>query len=144
MKPLHLAALLLWTWAAALQAHEVHPQISSSPATVIQLSYANGQPFAFEAYELYPGQGELPAQVGRTDAQGRVVFLPGEQSDWRLKAFSADGHGVDQRLQLDKPGSPITASAPETDRLSRILLGLALILAGFGTYQLLLRRRKST
>lgn len=134
-----LPALLLgFSLMGPALAHEVHFQASPAQATLIQLRYADGQPFAFEAYELYPGTAELPAQVGRTDAQGRLVFLPEGQTDWRLKAFAADGHGLDQRLQVTPVEGAATLAAPpprEADRFSRWILGLSLILGGFGLYQ---------
>lgn len=144
-----LSFILMLGLAGQAGAHEVHVQVSPTQAALIQLSYADGQPFAFEAYELYPGAAELPAQVGRTDAQGRVVFLPGGTADWRLKAYAADGHGTDQRLQVALPEQPAVApdAAPAQglDRFSRLLLGLSLILGGFGLYQFFTcKKRKSS
>lgn len=138
--PLWLSLLLgaLLT-AAPAQAHELHLQLSSTQASLIQLQYSNGEPMAFEAYELYPGTADAPAQVGRSDAQGRIVFLPGDIREWRLKAFAADGHGVDQRLQISEAGpANMPEAVPpsrELDRFSRLILGISLILGGFGLYQ---------
>ncbi len=136
-----LASLL---WLAPAAAHEVLQDITQTPAVVVSLHYADGSPFAYEAYELYPEGSELPAQVGRTDAAGRVVFLADDTAAWRLKAFSADGHGMDSRFTVPTtaPG-PTPAGAAGLDRQTRLLVGAALLFGLFGLVQLYLRRRKS-
>ncbi|MGB4468330.1 MAG: hypothetical protein WBH99_12425 [Azovibrio sp.] len=140
-----LSLLLSLTLASRVAAHEIHLQVSPAPASLIQLQYADGQPFAFEAYELYPGNADSPAQVGRTDAQGRVAFLPGDTREWRLKAHTADGHGVDQRFQVAPADSTATTGpAPGLDHFSRLILGFSLILGGFGLYQFFACRKKKT
>lgn len=143
---LRLAFLLLLVARSGLvPAHELQFQVTAAPAAVIQLRYADGQPFAFEAYALYPGTAEMPAQVGRTDAQGRLVFLPEGKGEWRLKAFAADGHGLDQRLQVaPADGDALPAGTPEAglERFARVILGLSLILGSFGLYQLFICRKR--
>lgn len=135
-------ALLLLAWAAAAQAHEVHHRIEASQAVVVSLAYANGEPFAYEKYALYPAGQETPVQVGNTDAAGRVAFVPGATPHWRLQATSADGHGVN--LEFDAPATAGTAAVPppETPRWLTAAFGLALIFGVFGLVQLFVRHRK--
>lgn len=135
-----LIFLLCWIGTAA-QAHEVHHRIAATEAVVIALSYANGQPFAYEKYALTPAGQNAPMQVGNTDAQGRIVFVPGATAKWRLTATSADGHGV--VFEFDVP--TITSSADEADgaKTPRWLLagfGLSLIFGLFGLFQLFMRK----
>ena len=134
-----LLILLLWSNPGA--AHEVRHTIGTAQAAVISLSYANGEPFAYEAYEIYPAAKEIPAQVGRTDAQGRIVFVPGEITAWRVKAVSANGHGMDLRLEVPASGANLVREAPQTGRISLALLGLSMLMGGFGVVQLFLRKR---
>jgi nickel transport protein len=140
-------ALILLLWTGAATAHEVHHAIARADAVVVRLSYADGQPFAYEKYELYAVGKDVPAQVGNSDALGRVVFVPGEVKDWRLKSYSADGHGVDLRFAAPAPvgglsGLPEPAAPAEPGRATRIVLGLSLLFGLFGLLQLFLRRRK--
>jgi nickel transport protein len=133
---------LVALWAGAAGAHEVHHVIAATNAVSISLSYADGSPFAYEKYELYPEGKDIPAQVGNTDAAGRVAFIPGETRNWRIKAYSADGHGLD--LRFESPALQAgTTSANDTGpgRTTLALLGLGLILAVFGAYQLFLGRK---
>lgn len=133
-----LAILLLLAQAA--QAHEVRHEVTAASAAVVKLSYADGSPFAYEKFELYAEGKDRPQQVGNTDSEGRVTFVPGEIRHWRLRAFSADGHGVDLRFELAAP-APTQISAAAPAREERLALGLALILGAFGAYQLYLKKR---
>lgn len=133
-----LLALLLGL-AQAASAHEVLHEIAATNAAVVKLSYADGSPFAYEKFELYAQGQNQPQQVGNTDSAGRVAFVPGEGRRWRLRAFSADGHGVDLNFELAAAAS--AANAPvESPRQERWVFGLALILGAFGAYQLFLRK----
>ena len=96
-----LAALL----AAPALAHDVSHRVGTAPAVTVALAYADGKPFAYETYELFPEGADVPAQVGRTDGQGRVVFVPGEQRKWRLRAFS--GEDASATSQTPPENSPI-------------------------------------
>jgi nickel transport protein len=142
---MRIAPLLLLAWAGFAGAHEVHHVVEASGAVVVKLSYADGKPFAYEKYELYPEAQEVPAQVGNSDAMGRVVFVPGEAKHWRLKAFSADGHGVDLKFEAPAMQIAVASSAGDSgpNRASLVLFGLSLILGGFGLYRLFLKRSSS-
>lgn len=132
---------LLFFAATLAQAHEVHTRIETTGAVVVTLTYANGQPFAYEKYALTPAGQETPRQVGNTDAAGRIAFVPDGIGQWRLQATSADGHGVN--LEFATPS--LSADKQSVDAsLPRWLLagfGLALIFGLFGLVQLFLRRK---
>lgn len=137
------AALALWLAATGVaRAHEVKLEQSQQGAAVLRLTYADGTPFAFEGYEIYrPGQ-DVPEQVGRTNARGQVVFLPGEQAQWRLKAFSADGHGVDQVLTVAAgPAHGVATGPAEAPRALLLAAGLGVVFGLFGLVQLFIRRK---
>lgn len=139
---LWLAALLATpTWS-----HEVREQVQPTQATLVQLSYADDEPFAFERYELFAEGVERPVQTGLTDARGRVVFLADGQPRWRLRSFSSDGHGVDFRFEVQTAPTTATvaAPAPAQSRLPRTALGLAAIAALYGMLRWWLRRRRRT
>lgn len=132
---------LLCCWASLVHAHEVHYHIEATDAVVITLTYANGQPFAYERYALTLAGQETPQQVGNTDAQGRIAFVPGPTTHWRLQATSADGHGMNQEFTV-----PATGTSPKSANgiLPRWLLagfGLSLIFGLFGLFQLFMRKR---
>ncbi len=132
--------------------HEVAHVVSARSAVVVELRYADGEPFAFEAYEVSQAGGERPFHVGRTDAAGRAVFLPPADGEVRLRAFSEDGHGADLRFPPPREASA-TAGAVAAEvraanaasgelRLARGVLGLAVLLALFAALRRFLRRGK--
>ena len=139
---MRVGLVLLCPGATVAQAHEVHHRIESQDAVVVSLAYANGAPFAYEKYALYPVGQEVPAQVGNTDAAGRVVFLPGTTRQWRLQANSADGHGVN--LEFTASASAAAAAAVSVEAMPRWLLagfGLSILFCLFGLVQLFMRKK---
>ncbi|MFN6961347.1 MAG: hypothetical protein ACK4N6_03815 [Rhodocyclaceae bacterium] len=137
-----LAAALLFL-AAGAQAHEVDQHIGTREAVVITLTYANGQPFAYEKYALTPAGQETPLQVGNTDAAGRIAFVPDGIEKWRLQTTSADGHGVNQEIVVPATGTAVAATNAANE-LPRWLLagcGLSLIFGLFGLWQLFVRKK---
>jgi nickel transport protein len=141
-----LVFLMFWLTAAhaPAYAHEVHHRIEASGAVAITLTYANGAPFAYEKYALYPAGQETPMQVGNTDAAGRVVFMPGATEQWRLQANSADGHGVNLEFAAPATAAAMSAPTPAAEQNRWLLggFGLALIFGLFGLVQLFMRHRK--
>lgn len=139
---MRVGLLLLCSGATVAQAHEVHHRIESQDAVVVSLAYANGEPFAYEKYALYPAGQDVPAQVGNTDSAGRVVFLPGTTRQWRLQANSADGHGV--HLEFAASASSVAATAAPAEAMPRWLLagfGLSILFGLFGLVQLFMRKK---
>ncbi len=134
--------MVLGLCATSALAHELHHEVSQAQAVVIRLTYGDDTPFAFEAYEIYPEGGKLPAQVGRTDAQGRIAFLPPNAGRWRVKAWSADGHGLEFTLETEAGTAPTAGNRPLYERHGRIVAGVALILGLFGVLNLYLNRKK--
>jgi nickel transport protein len=137
------AIILLAICATPVWAHEIKVEISKQDAAVVRLTYADGQPFIFEAYELYQPGKEIPEQVGRTNAQGQIVFLPGAATEWRVKAYSADGHGIDQKLQVAAGGNAVAAGRSELSRPLLLLSGLGIVFGIFGLIQLDNRKKTS-
>jgi len=129
-------------WAAPLLAHDLQYRSDSAQATVLTLFYTDQKAFSYEQYELYrPGQN-IPTQVGRTDDQGRLVFLPDQAGAWRVKVFSEDGHGLDTKIQVTAPGQAAPVAQPLFGRYPRLIVGIALIFGLFGLVSLLMRSRR--
>lgn len=136
-----LVFLLLLAASAALNAHELHYTAASGEAVVLRVFYADAKGFAFEAYEISRDGEALPVQVGRTDAQGRIAFLPDGAGTWRLKAFTEDGHGLDVRFTTDAAAQLDALDKPFYERHARILVGVGLIFGVFGLLSLFIRRK---
>jgi nickel transport protein len=122
--------------------HELRHQVSDTEAVVARFIYADDSPFSYESYELYRAGESVPFQVGRTDAHGRVVFVPDAGGEWRLKVQSEDGHGEDIRLTTGRPGERTSAEQPFFDRHARTLTGVGLLFGFFGLMSLFYRGRR--
>lgn len=112
-------------------AHDVHVQVENDAATVLTLSFEKNTPVAYEAYELYSKDSTLPLQVGRTSKSGQIVFMPGQQAEWRLKTISKTGHEVDRSLVVKLPTNKIQHVAFDIERASfsdGVLSGLLIAL----------------
>ena len=80
--------------------------------------------------------------MGRTDAQGRIAFLPDQAGKWRVKAISEDGHGLDLTLTTDAAAALAGSDKPFYERYGRIVAGVALILGLFGFISLYVKRKQ--
>jgi nickel transport protein len=136
--PLLVLAIVLA--AGHAQAHDLQHQIDEGAAVSVRLFSADGSAFAFESYEVYRAGDEVPFQVGRTDLQGRVVFLPDRAGTWRIKAFSEDGHGADFSFSTDLKSGVRDANRSFLERHLRIVVGVSVIFGVFGLVSLLTRR----
>lgn len=135
--------LSLSAGSRATQAHDLQYTVTGGQAVVVKLFYADNTAFSFEGYEIYPEGKKLPVQVGRTDARGRIAFLPDKAGTWRIKAISEDGHGLDFTLATDAAANLAGSDKPFYERYGRIVVGVALILGLFGFINLYLKRKKS-
>jgi nickel transport protein len=134
---------LVWLLAAPVWGHDLQYTVVPGQAVVVRLFYADNTAFAFEGYEIYPEGAKLPAQVGRTDAQGRIAFLPDKAGMWRIKAMSEDGHGLDFTVETDAAAQLAGVDKPLYERYGRIVVGVALLLGLFGFLSLYVKRKKT-
>jgi nickel transport protein len=143
MKKLHLLFSLMLICAAQVQAHDLQYSVGGGQAVVIRLFYVDNSPFTFEGYEIYREGEKLPYQVGRTDSQGRIAFLPDRAATWHIKAISEDGHGLDFKLDTDAAAALSGTEKPFFERYARIAVGIAVILGLFGFLSLYVKRKKT-
>lgn len=146
-----LALAVLGAWnAPTARAHEVHEVVAQNAhEVVVNLTYADGEPFASEYFEVQSDGAPKPLMTGRTDEQGRIVFQPDGAKHWRVRSFSADGHGVDITIDAQMPvaaqGVAAVLARPAAqplDRLLRLLMGLAVLaICFFGLWRYLRHRR---
>ncbi len=130
------------SWHVASHAHDLQYSVGDGQAVVVRLHYIDDKPFNFESYEVYRAGDKLPYQVGRTDSQGRIAFLPDKPDKWRVKAISEDGHGLDFTLTTNAGAHIEQHAQPVYERYGRIIVGVAVILGLFGLVNLYLKRRK--
>jgi nickel transport protein len=135
-----LLALFAALLAGTLQAHSLSHSAQPGRAVIVELRYADGSPFSYESAEVYRPAETVPFLAGRTDANGRLAFVPDRSGDWRVRAFSEDGHGGDFMVAAASNGE---SSAPSTglSTIAALAVGLSVIFGIFGIWSLFVRRR---
>ncbi len=113
----------------------------------MQFHFASEDDFSFESYEVYsPKESEIPFAVGRTDAKGRLFFMPDTNGTWRVKAFSEDGHGavVDVNVDAAITKAPPAPSGNEMQNLLwRLVMGIGAIGVIFTLLYVIVKRREN-
>lgn len=134
--------LLICVWLPSqVLAHDLQHSTDEAAAVYVEFFFADGNEFDFESYEVYRGGEKVPFQVGRTDARGRLVFLPDRAGAWRIKVFSEDGHGADFSLSTDARGGVEEAGESLLERYPRSVVGVSIIFGIFGVIALFTQGR---
>ena len=130
------AALL----AGAVHAHTLTHAAQPGSAVIVELRYGDGSPFSYESAEVYrPGEA-VPFLAGRTDANGRLAFVPDRPGDWRVRAFSEDGHGGDFAVAAAPEGGE-SASSTGLGTVGGLAVGLSILFGLFGLWSLFLSKK---
>lgn len=128
-------ALALALAPGAARGHEVLHELAPGGAAGLRVYYADGEPLAYQAYELWsPSDPRVPWQKGRTDRAGWIAFVPDVPGAWRVKVVDAAGHGLDATVQVPARAAGPAAAAPAgpgAGFVLRPLLGVAVIVAIF-------------
>ncbi len=132
---------LLLALAANGEAHDLQYTTTRATAVVVTLGYPDGSPFSYENFEVFPLGKEIPFQVGRTDARGRLAFLPPGPGRYQVRAMSEDGHGVVFEVEADTAGLLVAAERPLYERYQRLFVGLGVLLGLFGLLMLFYPRK---
>lgn len=135
-------ALLGALLPGGLFAHDVKWDVSRQQSgIVLAIHYGDGTLFAFEQYEVFAPGTDIAFQVGRTDALGRVVFVPDREGAWKVKFVSDDGHGGEALVPVDKEGTATVQRLSLFQQFGPAISGAGLILGLTGLYMLLKARR---
>jgi nickel transport protein len=131
---LTLLVLVSPTWA-----HTVDYDVASQQATVVT-THMGDEEASYAEYEVFaPNQKDNPFQIGRSDARGRVVFLPDQPGKWlvKVKADSQHGvHGAEIEVVIDDKSVIKEFSKPLVATHTRLLIGVSLLFGIFGLFSL--------
>ncbi|PIE91407.1 MAG: hypothetical protein CR997_01055 [Acidobacteria bacterium] len=95
--------------------------------TGIQLTYDNGDPFAFSEVKVYAPDDSFH-QGGYTDKRGCFVFMPDKPGEWKIEVSDGTGHGVVHRIAIENIADYQTQVQPSENKSGRIFFGLSFIL----------------
>jgi nickel transport protein len=135
-----LLALSTALFAGTLPAHSLNFSAQPGSAVIVELRYADGNPFSYESAEVYRPAETVPFLASRTDANGRLAFVPDRAGDWRVRAFSEDGHGGDFTVAAT-PDDRSPAPSTGLGAAGGLTVGLAVIFGLFGLWSVFMRRK---
>jgi nickel transport protein len=136
-----LATGLVGCLFAPAAGHEIRCAVEERQSIVITVTEEDGTPCAGMSYIISPKEGGKSVQSGRTDIQGRVVFVPESGGSWKLNAFSEHGHGTEVSFVSGEQDVLLSSEKPFFDRYARPITGVSLIFGIFGVLCLFRRRR---
>ncbi|MFP4208716.1 MAG: hypothetical protein ACLFSC_08645 [Wenzhouxiangella sp.] len=139
----HLIVVVLMIGVSALAfAHRMDHEITTAEAQVLSLSHPFGQQPVFEPYQIFAPDTEVAFQNGRTDALGRISFLPDRPGRWRVVVTTEDGHGLEVRVRVDEALGVTEVESPARGGPVSILAGVGYLLGVAGLLVLWRQRRK--
>lgn len=128
-------------------AHTVDYDVKNGQATVVT-THLGDEEASYAEYEVFaPEETANPFQVGRSDARGRVIFLPDRPGKWRVivKADSQHGvHGAEIEVQVDEKSVVRDFSKPLVATHTRLLIGVSLVFGVFGLFSLFRNRAQAS
>jgi len=138
-------ACILTTAHTAL-GHGVRGKIISKTGILAEAEYDDGEPMSYALVEVFSLKENLPFQTGRTDRNGRFLFLPDTPGDWRVVVNDEMGHRIVLKTRIDKnidKNINLNKNQDQTDktgyagflsRYEKILTGIAIIFGMFGFF----------
>ena len=138
--------LLVMGIAVQAEAHSIN-YLAEQKGMAIRTFYSENDPAAYSQYELYgPGDKE-PHQIGRTDKNGYVAFVPDRPGIWKLQIWGESSHGyhgVTTEINVDKNLGLESFSKPLVATYTKFVTGISLIIGLFGLYSLWLSRKRKS
>lgn len=127
-----LPALSILGLAAVAGAHGVDYAVVTTTAISVTATHEDGDPLADAAWSATPPGEDAPRFSGRTDAQGRLLFVPDRPGDWRVEAFTPDGHGFVTEVSWSGADTSADNDAKGGAASLRLLAGI--VVAGFAGF----------
>ena len=137
-----LILLGLVTFSAPAAAHRMDHAISTAEAQVLTLSHPFGDQPLFEPYQIFAPDSTVAFQNGRTDALGRVSFLPDRPGRWRVVVTTEDGHGLEVRVRVDEALEVAEVEGPAQAGVMDVVAGVGYLLGLAGLFMLWRQRKQ--
>ena len=139
-------AIIVTGIAVRAEAHSINYLVQQK-GMAVRAYYSENDPAAYSQYELYgPGDKE-PHQIGRTDKNGYVAFVPDRPGIWKLQIWGESSHGyhgVTTEINVDKDLGLESFSKPLVATYTKFVTGISLIIGIFGLYALWLSRKRNS
>jgi nickel transport protein len=141
-----LAGVAALLWSREGLAHTIQYHVEQQVGIAVRAYYSADDPVSYSEYELHGPGDEEPHQIGRTDRNGYLAFVPDRQGTWRLQVWGESTHGfhgvtteivVDEALALESFSRPLVATH------TKLITGISVAFGLFGLWALWTSRRKT-
>jgi nickel transport protein len=147
-----MAAITNMMLPQTLAAHGVEVSLETNTggfqSEAVRFMYSTGEAMSFAIIRMYaPSKPDVEVVQSITDRNGIFSFVPDEEGDWKITAEDGMGHkglitvAVVDKASDEKPSGGENAVKTKQPLLSRIMLGLSLILNIFAVYYFVLKNR---
>ena len=105
--------------------------------------YDSGEPMSYAQVKIWPPEGKLLFQSGRTDRNGRFSFFPDVAGNWKVVVDDEMGHRLDmavpvnEDLVLEKHQDWAGTGKMGFSRYEKALMGICIIFGVFGIFSCL-------
>lgn len=137
-------AMLALSAPPTVHAHAMLHEVLEGETVILRFSFPGPDEPLFEPYEVFAPGVDTPFQAGRVNAIGEVSFRPDRPGIWRVRVFTADGHGAEVEVAVDPDGVVVATSGQHGhahDHWLRVLAALGYLLGAFGLLALWRVRR---
>ena len=122
--------------------HGMRGRTASETGILFEAEYDDGEPMSDAAIEVFIVNDELPFQTGRTDRNGRFLFMPDQPGEWKVVVKDEMGHKlavktiIDESMNLNKTGDQTDRAADGgfLPRYKKVFMGLSLIFGISGLF----------
>jgi nickel transport protein len=138
-----VAAIWLWSILPAF-GHGTVVEADLAQAISVTARYDSGTPMMKARVTVFaPDDPTQPWLTGRTDSDGRFLFMPGDQTGrWAIEVRQA-GHGATAYIYAERTGVHVADRQPAGSSPAQRLLMVASVLWGcIGTALYAMHRRK--
>lgn len=135
---------LFFTANPSAEAHSINYHVENKGVSV-RVFYSENDPASYSSFEIFGPGDKIHYQIGRTDKNGFVTFLPDRKGKWRITVFGESDHGfhgtqievvVNESLFMESFKKPLVA------RFTKLFVGMSLIFGTFGIWALFLKKIK--
>lgn len=106
--------------------------------SLVNAGYDDGEPMSYAEVEIIGPVSGTPFQKGRTDRNGRFMFLPDQKGLWQIVIKDGMGHRLVLGWEITdvkggiKEARPTETASRKTSRLQGIIMGMSIIFGLFG------------
>jgi len=133
-----LIFLVILATIAPAWGHGTEGFTEKAEGALVSAGYDDGEPMSYAEVEIIGPVSDTPFQKGRTDRNGRFMFLPDRKGLWQIVIKDGMGHRLALEWEITDLKGDIKAVKPTEPRFLKssrpqgIIMGMSIIFGLFG------------